>query len=89
MIKACGRRTTRASEDVVTRRPNNCPVLGPVECNPQILRALKTGAKKADFHLKEVSAEILKAGTIITKSPLALENVVQEDGHSGLHRKKE
>ena len=29
------------SEDVVTRHPGNCPALAPVECNPQILGALK------------------------------------------------
>lgn len=69
------------SEDVITRRPNNCPALAPVECNPQILGALKTDAKKADFRLKEISADIFKAGTIITKSLLALDKVAQDDGH--------
>lgn len=30
------------SQDVITRRHNNCPALAPVECNPQILGTLKT-----------------------------------------------
>ncbi|MPC76138.1 hypothetical protein E2C01_070543 [Portunus trituberculatus] len=35
-------------EDGTTTRPNNCPALAPVECNPQIWEALKTDARKAD-----------------------------------------
>ncbi|XP_045121581.1 uncharacterized protein LOC123510454 [Portunus trituberculatus] len=41
------------SEDPVTRRPNNCPALATVECNPQISGALKTDPRKADSRLKE------------------------------------
>ena len=69
------------SEDDITRRPNNCPALAPVECNPQILGALKTDAKRADSLLREVSADIIKAGTIIIKLLLALDRVVQGDSH--------
>ncbi|MPC71980.1 hypothetical protein E2C01_066272 [Portunus trituberculatus] len=69
------------SEDSVTRRPNNCPALAPVECNPQISGALKTDARKADARLKEVSGDILTASTIITKSLLALDKVAQEVGN--------
>ncbi|MPD06573.1 hypothetical protein E2C01_102390 [Portunus trituberculatus] len=69
------------SEDVLTTRPKNCPVLAPVECNPQILEAMKTDARKADAHLKDVCGDILKAGTILTKSLLALDQVAQESAH--------
>ncbi len=68
-------------EESATRRPNNCPALAPVECNLQILGALKTDAKKADFRLKDVSGDILKAGTILTRSLLALDVVAQESDH--------
>lgn len=43
--------------------------------------ALKTDAKKADFHLKQLIADILKAGTLIIKSLLALDKVAQENGY--------
>ncbi|MPC83063.1 hypothetical protein E2C01_077753 [Portunus trituberculatus] len=69
------------SEDGITTRPNNCPVLAPIECNPQIWEALKTDARKVDARLKDVSGDILKAGIILTKSLLALDQVAQEDGH--------
>lgn len=69
------------AEDPVTRRPNNCPALAPVECNPQILGALKTDARKADSRLKEVSADIISAGSIITKSLLVLDKVAQDVGN--------
>ncbi|XP_045131685.1 uncharacterized protein LOC123516453 isoform X2 [Portunus trituberculatus] len=74
------------SEDVLTTRPKNCPALAPVECNPQILEALKTDARKADAHLKDVCGGILKAGTILTKSLLALDQVAQESTHLVVER---
>ena len=49
------------SGDDITRRPNNCPAPAPMECNPQILGALKTDAWRADSLLREVSADIIKA----------------------------
>ncbi|XP_045133116.1 uncharacterized protein LOC123517183 [Portunus trituberculatus] len=70
------------TEDSVTRRPNNCPALAPVECNPQILAALKTDAKKVDSRLTEISADIISAGTILTKSLLELDRLVQNTGNS-------
>ncbi|MPC14374.1 hypothetical protein E2C01_007139 [Portunus trituberculatus] len=70
------------SEDPVTRRPNNCPALATVECNPQISGALKTDPRKADSRLKEVSGDIISASTIITKSLLALDKVAQDVGNS-------
>ncbi|MPC55315.1 hypothetical protein E2C01_049247 [Portunus trituberculatus] len=69
------------AEDPITRHPNNCPALAPVESNPQILGALKTDARKADFQLKEVSADIISAGSIITKSLLVLDKVAQDVGN--------
>ena len=53
--------------DEVTKRPDNCPVLAPVECNEQIwealkpdvkqsdLEALKPDVKQSDFRMKEVA----------------------------------
>ena len=70
------------SEDPVTRRPNNCPALAPVECNPLISGALKPDTRKADARLKEVSGGILMASTIITNSLLALDMLAQEVGNS-------
>ena len=67
------------TEDVIARRPSNCPALAPVDCNSQILGALKTDAKRADGRLRDVSADILKAGTILTKSLLILDKVAQEE----------
>ena len=75
------------SEDDITRQPNNCPALAPVECNPQILGALKIDAERADFCLKKVSANIIKAGTIIANQ-LALDRVVQDDGHPVVTQEK-
>lgn len=69
------------SEDMLTTRPKNCPALAPVDCNPQILDALKTDARKADARLKDVCGDILKAGTVLTKSLLALDKVAQETAH--------
>lgn len=74
------------SEDVLTTRPKNCPALAPVECNPQILEALKTDARRADSRLKDVCGDIVKAGTILTKSLLALDQVAQESTHPVLER---
>ena len=74
------------SEDVLTTRPKNCPALAPVDCNPQILEALKTDARRADARLKDVCGDILKAGTILTKSLLALDQVAQESAHPVLER---
>lgn len=70
------------SEDPVTRRPNNCPALETVECNPQILGALKPDARKADSRLKDISADIISAGSIITKSLVVLDKVAQDAGNS-------
>lgn len=67
-------------EDPITRRPNNCPALCPVDCNPQILAALKTDAKRNDSRLKDVSNDIIAAGSIITKSLLELDKVAQGGG---------
>ena len=74
------------SEDQVTRRPGICPALTPVECNPQILGALKTDAKKADFWLKDVSGDIQMTGTIFTRSLLALGQLVQVEGNAVIER---
>ncbi|MPC27939.1 hypothetical protein E2C01_021131 [Portunus trituberculatus] len=63
------------SEDGITTRPNNCPALAPVECNLQIWEAFKTDARKANARLKDVSGDILKAGIILIKSLLALDQV--------------
>lgn len=68
-------------EDVCVMRPSNCPALAPVECNPEILDALRGEAKKTDFRMKEVSKDILRAATIITKSLLTLDKVAQEGHH--------
>ena len=48
-------------DDDLTKRPTNCHVLAPVDCNSQILDALKIDAKKIDFHMKDVSREFLYA----------------------------
>ena len=71
-------------EDEITKRPNNCHALAPIECNAQILEALKVEAKKADFRMKDVSKDILKAATIIIKSLIALDTIAQDDGHQGV-----
>ena len=68
--------------DPVTRRPNNCPALATVECNPQILGALKPDARKADSRLKEVSADIISAASIITKSLLVLDKLALDAGYT-------
>ena len=62
----------------VVKRSSNCPALAPVECNTQVWDTLKLDARKADFRMKEVSKDIVKAATIITKSLPVLDKVAQE-----------
>lgn len=69
-------------EDDVVKRPGNCPALAPVDCNPQVLEALRMDAKKADFRLKDVNKDIQRAATIIVKSLLRLDKVAQDEGNS-------
>lgn len=73
-------------EDEVTKRPKNCHGLAPVECNPEVLDALRTDAKKTDHRLMEVNQDILRAATIVTKSLLALDKVAQVDDLSEVAR---
>lgn len=61
--------------DDITNRPNNCHALTLVECNLQILDALKMDAKKADFCLKDVNKDIPKPATVITKYLLVLDKI--------------
>ena len=42
--------------------------------------------RKADARLKDVCGDILKAGTILTKSLLALDQVAQESAHPVVER---
>lgn len=44
-------------EDELVLHPTNCPALAPVDCNPQILDALRGEAKKMDFRLKEINKD--------------------------------
>lgn len=67
------------AEDELAKRPGNCPALIPVECNPQVLGALKPDARKADFRMKEVSKDITKAGAILVKSLSELDKVAQKE----------
>ncbi|MPC62364.1 hypothetical protein E2C01_056447 [Portunus trituberculatus] len=62
----------------VVKRLSNCLVLAPVECNTQVLDALKTGVRKTDFRMKEVGKDIVKAATIVTKSLTVLDKVAPE-----------
>ncbi|MPC60966.1 hypothetical protein E2C01_055028 [Portunus trituberculatus] len=64
-------------DDIATKRLDNCYALVPVDCNSQVLDALKTDAKKADFHMKDVSKDIIKAATILTKSLTVLDKIGQ------------
>lgn len=73
-------------EDECTLRPSNCHALTPVECNAQVLDALKTEARKADFHMKEVNKDIIKVATIIIKSLTVLDEVTEGEGHSVVGR---
>ncbi|XP_076039215.1 uncharacterized protein LOC143024302 [Oratosquilla oratoria] len=70
------------AEDESTKRPGNCPALSPVECNMQILEALKQDAKKADLRMKEVNKDITKAASIIIKSLSVLDKVAQDEGNA-------
>lgn len=69
-------------EDESVLRPNNCHALAPVECNPQVLEALKQDARKTDYRLKEVNKDILRASTIITKSLVALDDLAEQEGNA-------
>ncbi|MPC39436.1 hypothetical protein E2C01_032972 [Portunus trituberculatus] len=71
-------------DDDISKRPTNCHALAPVECNTQILEALKVEAKKADFRMKEVSKDILKAATIIITVLLAPDRITQTIRHEGV-----
>ncbi|MPC61306.1 hypothetical protein E2C01_055376 [Portunus trituberculatus] len=64
-------------DDVATKRSDNCHALAPVDCNSQVLDALKTDAKKADFHMKDVSKDIIKAARIWTKFLTVLDKIAQ------------
>ncbi|XP_045133115.1 uncharacterized protein LOC123517182 [Portunus trituberculatus] len=79
-----GLREDDYKEDDMVKRPANCPALALVDCNPQVLEALRTDAKKANFRLKDVNKDIQRAATIIVKSLLRLDKVVQDEGHSVL-----
>ncbi|MPC71410.1 hypothetical protein E2C01_065687 [Portunus trituberculatus] len=70
------------AEDESTKRPGNCPALSPVECNVQILEALKQDARKADLRMKDVNKDILKAATIIIKSLSVLDKVAQDESNA-------
>ena len=61
-------------EDDATKRPSNCEALSPVECNAQVLDALKPDAKKTDLRMKGVGKDIVMAATILTKSLTVLDN---------------
>lgn len=63
-----------------TKRPGKCHTLASVECKSQVLDALKTNAKKADFRMKEVGKDIIKDATITTKS-LTVLNKIAQNGH--------
>ncbi|MPC61451.1 hypothetical protein E2C01_055523 [Portunus trituberculatus] len=65
-------------EDDITKRPKNCHALTPVVCNPEVLNALRSDTKKTDHLLQDVSKDILRADTIVTKSLLALDKVAQD-----------
>ncbi|MPC61369.1 hypothetical protein E2C01_055439 [Portunus trituberculatus] len=64
-------------DDVATKRPDNCHALAPVDCNSQVLDALKTDAKKTDFHMKDIGKDIIKAATILTRSLMVLDKIAQ------------
>ena len=79
--------TEKARDAEVTVRSDEMSqgsIRSSVECNAQILEALKVEAKKADFRMKDVSKDILKAATIIIKSLTALDKIAQDDGHEGV-----
>ena len=64
-------------EDDAAKRPDNCHALAPVDCNSQVLDALKTDAKKTDFRLKDVGKDITTAATLLTKSLTVLDKIAQ------------
>lgn len=64
-------------EDDAAKRPDNCHALAPVDCNSQVLDALKTDAKKTDFRLKDVGKDITTAATLLTKSLTVLDRIAQ------------
>ena len=70
-------------EDDIVKRPSNCQALALVECNTQMLDALKA---KVDFSMKEVSKDIIKAATLVTKSLMVLDKITQ-DGHPDVAHK--
>lgn len=70
------------AEDKCTKKPGNCTALSPVECNVQILEALKQYARKADFRMKDVSKDILKAASIIIKSLSVQDKLAQDEGNA-------
>lgn len=72
-------------EDDVTKRPSNCEALSPVDCNAQVLDALKPDAKKTDFRMKGVGKDIVMAATILTKSLTVLDDLAQ-NGHPQVAR---
>lgn len=57
-------------------RLNECHALAPVECNAQVLDALKNDANKADFPKKEV----IKTATVIRGTQ---EKIHSEELHPG------
>ena len=67
-------------EHDVVKRPSNCEALSPVECNAQVLDALKPDAKKTDHRMKGVGKDIVMAATILTKSLTLLDSFAQ-NGH--------
>ncbi|MPC47180.1 hypothetical protein E2C01_040918 [Portunus trituberculatus] len=64
-------------DDVATKRPDNCHALAPMDCNSQVLDALKTDATKANFHMKDSGKDIIKAAIILTKSLTVLDKIAQ------------
>lgn len=66
-------------EDDCVLRPANCNALSAVACNPQVLEALRPEARRVDFRLREVSKDILRAASIITKSLVNLDKVAREE----------
>lgn len=72
-------------DDDSTKRPANCPALAPVECNSQVLDALKTEAKKADSRMKDVGKDIITAATIMIKSLMALDKVALDGNPDVAH----
>ncbi|MPC75508.1 hypothetical protein E2C01_069898 [Portunus trituberculatus] len=68
--------------DDITKRPSNCQVLSPVECNVQVLDALNSKARKSDFCLKEVSKDFVKAASIVVKSLTILDRVANDEEHT-------